>query len=64
MILPGSTLAYGHTDTMSKGVALVWAIWLIASPTRDDVTWFCHNVRSFTTDFGVEVHSPVLLESI
>lgn len=56
IILPGSTLAYGHTGTMGKGAALLWAIWLIAGPTADDVQWFCYNVRSFTTDFGVEMH--------
>jgi len=56
LILPGSTLAYGHTDTISKGMALLWGIWLIAGPTTDDITWFCYNVRSFTTDFGVEMH--------
>ena len=32
IILPGSTLAYGHTDTMAKGVALIWGIFLIAGP--------------------------------
>ena len=56
LILPGSTLAYGFTDTMSKGVALLWGIWLIAGPTAEDVTWFCYHVRSMTTDFGVEMH--------
>ena len=56
MVLPGSTLAYGRTGTMSKGVGLLWAIWLIAGPTAGDVAWFCHNVRSLTTDFGVEMH--------
>ena len=54
--LPGSTLAYGFTGTMSKGVALLWAIWLVAGPSTDELRWFCTNVRSFTTDFGVEMH--------
>ena len=56
LILPGSTLAYGRTDAISKGVALLWAIFLVAGPTADDIGWFCDNVRSFTTDFGVEMH--------
>lgn len=56
MILPGSTLAYGHTDTISKAVALVWAIWLVAGPTLEDLRFFCDHVRSLTTDFGVEMH--------
>lgn len=56
VVLPGSTLAYGHTDTISKGSAMLWAIWLIAGPSTDDVLWFCAQVRSLTTDFGVEMH--------
>ena len=55
-ILPGSTLAYGHQDTFAKGVALVWAMWLIAGPTEADLEYVCSKVRSLTTDFGVEVH--------
>ena len=56
MIFPGSTLAFGHTDTVSKGVALVWALWLVSGPTVDDLLWACSKVRSLTTDFGVEMH--------
>ena len=56
MILPGSTLAYGHTDTMSKGAALVHAFWLVAGPTEADLAYACSKVRSLTTDFGVEMH--------
>lgn len=56
MVLPGSTLAYGHTSTVDKGVALLWALWLVAGPTADDVLWICSKVRSLTTDFGVEMH--------
>ena len=54
--LPGSTLAFGFTDTLSKGVALLWAIWLVAGPSADDVRWFCSLVSSLTTDGGVELH--------
>ena len=56
IILPGSTLAYGHTTTLDKGVALLQAIWLVAGPTLDDIQWFLSKVRSLTTDFGVEMH--------
>ena len=56
LVLPGSTLAYGHTSTMDKGAALLWAIWLIAGPSLEDLTFFCDHVRSLTTDFGVEMH--------
>ena len=55
IILPGSTLAYGHTDTVAKGVALIWGIFLIAGPLEMDVRWFCSLVTSMTTDFGVEM---------
>ena len=56
MILPGSTLAYGHADTMSKGVALLHALWLVAGATESDLAYVCSKVRSLTTDFGVEMH--------
>ena len=56
LVLPGSTLGYGHTSTMDKAAALLWAMWLIAGPSLDDLDWFCDNVRSLTTDFGVEMH--------
>ena len=55
-VCPGVNLAYGHTDTFSKGVSLLWAIWLIAGPSVDDLRWFCGEVVSLTTDFGVEMH--------
>jgi len=55
LVLPGSTLAYGHTDTLSKSVALVWALWLVAGPELEALQYACDKVRSFTTDFGVEM---------
>ena len=33
--LPGSTMAYGHCDWVSKATALVWAVFLIAGPTLE-----------------------------
>ena len=56
LVLPGSTLSYGHTDTLSKGVALVHALWLISGSSEADLAYCCSNVRSLTTDFGVEMH--------
>ena len=64
MILPGGTLAYGHQDTLSKGVALVWAIWLVAGPKADDVQRVCDLVSCLTTDGGVELHLLEILESL
>jgi len=31
-ILPGSTLAYGQFDAVSKGVVLLYALWLVSGP--------------------------------
>ena len=56
LILPGSTLAYGHGGAISKGVALVWALWLVCGPEEDALRWLISKIRSFTTDFGVEMH--------
>jgi len=33
-ILPGSTLQYGHFDAVSKGIAFLWAVWLICGPLQ------------------------------
>ena len=41
---------------MSKAIALVHALWLLAGPTPELVRWVCLKIRSFTTDFGVEMH--------
>ena len=56
MTLPGSTLAYGHADALSKGVALLHALWLVAGLSEADLAYCCGCVRSLTTDFGVEMH--------
>ena len=57
LILPGTSLAYGHTDSMAKSIALVWAIWLVAGPDAASLRRFCDHVISLTTDFGVEMHT-------
>ena len=56
IVLPGSTLAYGFASSMNKGIAMVHALWLVGGPSADDLRWICGKVRSFTTDFGVEMH--------
>ena len=60
-VLLGSTLAYGFTGSMSKSVAFLHALWLVAGPEAEMVRWICGKVRSMTTDFGVEMH---LLEAL
>ena len=56
IVLPGSTLAYGFASSMNKSVALLHALWLVGGPEAEDVRWLCFNIRSMTTDFGVEMH--------
>jgi len=35
--LPGSSLRYGMTDNVGRGIALVWAIWVLVGPDEADV---------------------------
>ena len=51
-VLPGCTLAYGNFDAVSKGMALVWAAWLVAGPSEAGLQYFfrqgmhnCHRSR-------------------
>ena len=53
--LPGLIMSHGHCDWVSKAMALVWAVFLIAGPTLDSMYFFFDNVRSVTTDYGVEL---------
>ena len=55
-VLPGSSLAYGCFNAVSKMVALVWAIFLIAGPTQAGIQYFVDKVLSITTDSGTEIH--------
>jgi len=62
--LPGSTLVYGLMDSVSKTVALLWAIWLLCGPDVSDVLYFLNHVTCVTTDSGVElgtVETPNIL---
>ena len=38
--LPGSTLAYGLQDVLSKTIALVWSVWLLTGPDVASVEYF------------------------
>ena len=53
--MPGSTLHYGHCDAINKCLAFLWAVWLVAGPGPTTVRTFVWLVRSFTTDFGIEM---------
>jgi hypothetical protein len=43
----------GH-DTVAKGVALLWQIFLMAGPHFSQVRRFCQRVRCLVTDLGTE----------
>ena len=53
--MPGSTLFFGHGDSINKCMAFLWAIWLVCGPLESMMRVFLGNVRSFTTDDGVEM---------
>jgi len=56
-ILPGSTLHYGNYDAVSKGVCLLFALWLVAGPFFCDLNWLLSKVVCICTDFGVEMRT-------
>ncbi|CAK0911592.1 unnamed protein product [Prorocentrum cordatum] len=55
-VLPGSTLAYGQTSAIAKGIALLWALFLVCGPDYADISYAIGKVRGLCTDFGTEVH--------
>ena len=38
--LPGASLSYGHAGILSKTMAFVWAVWLIAGPALSHLEYF------------------------
>jgi hypothetical protein len=56
IILPGSTLAYGLADAVSKGLALLWSLWLVCGPSIENVQYVLNLVVSIATDTGAEIH--------
>ena len=64
--LPGSTLWYGHYDSISKVVALLWSLLLVVGTAVDTMRWLLDKVVCITTDFGNEHHTieaPDFLEA-
>ena len=55
VVLPGSSMAYGHTDGCAKCIALVWSIWLVVGSTEKNLRYVLSRVRSLTTDYGGEL---------
>ena len=55
LTLPGTSLAYGFQDLVSKTVALLWAVWLICGPELRDIDYFLNKVVCVTTDSGTEI---------
>ena len=52
--LPGSTLHYNRFDAVSKAIALLHALWLLAGPFFPQFAYVLGKVISVTTDFGTE----------
>ena len=60
LTLPGSMLQYGHTDWISKGVALVWSVSLVVGFELPALEYVFSKVRSMTTDYGVELKCALM----
>ena len=57
LTLPGSTIHYGKFDAINKTLAFVWSVWLVCGPSLENMEYWFGKVRSFTTDFGTEMHT-------
>ena len=57
IILPGSTLSYAQMNLVSKTMALLFSLWLVAGPWFCDLAWLLSKVRGLTTDFGHEIRT-------
>jgi hypothetical protein len=53
-VFPGASLGHGFTSTVDKVMSFLWALWLMVGPSVATMEQFLLDVRSFTTDFGVE----------
>ena len=53
-MLPIIGLSRRHLDTRGKTLALCWQLWLVCGPHYETFRQCCRQVRSLTTDFGVE----------
>jgi hypothetical protein len=63
VIMPSSSLQYGHCDDASKTAALLWCLWLfLFGPEESDVRKACDMVRCITTVFGVEMRTIECLD--
>ena len=56
-ILPPVCLGHGYSTALDKTMALLWSIYLICG-TMDVMEKFLQDVRSISTDFGVESRIP------
>jgi len=64
IVLPGCTLLYGMFDAVSKAVALLHAIWMLAGPDYETVAYVLSKVVSITTDFGCEVKTLEMVDCV
>ena len=52
--LPGSVLGHGFMSAVDKTMAVLWAVFLSVGPMWSSIEEFLYDVRSFTSDCGVE----------
>jgi hypothetical protein len=52
--MPGTSLGHGYTAALDKIMAFLWALWLVTGPLVSSMESFLLDVRSLTTDFGIE----------
>jgi hypothetical protein len=57
VIMPGSTLSYGHYGIVGKTIAFVWSAWLSFGPKPEHLRKFFFHIVAICTDFGCEMHT-------
>ena len=57
IVLPGASLTYNHYDAVSKTIALVHGVWLVAGPDEETIRAIFGLVKSIATDQGTEAHT-------
>ena len=64
IVLPGCTLLYGMFDAVSKSIALLHALWVIAGPDYATLEYVLRKVICVTTDFGCEVRTLEMVDCV
>lgn len=53
-MLPGGTVAHGHSGLPQKLMQFLWGLWLVFGPTRPQLQAVLDSFRWVVSDFGVE----------